>query len=57
MQQIFQNGRRRLRRKAIPKTASEALLAVKNYNSTSEKSQIPQKDYKDPEELTVRLLT
>ena len=27
MQQIFQNGRRR---KAIPKTASEALLAVKN---------------------------
>jgi hypothetical protein len=27
MQQIFQNGRRR--RKAIPKTASEALLAVK----------------------------
>ena len=31
MQQIFQNGRRRLRRqKAIPKTASEALLAVKN---------------------------
>ena len=30
MQQIFQNGRRQLRRrKAIPKTASEALLAVK----------------------------
>ena len=34
MQQIFQNGRRRRRRKAIPKTASEALLAVKKHSVT-----------------------
>jgi hypothetical protein len=30
MQQIFQKCGQRQRRKAIPKTASEALLAVKN---------------------------
>ena len=36
-QQIFQkSGRRRLLRKAIPKTASEALLVVKKYTDAKE---------------------